>query len=146
MSYNPQFAKLGEILVNENMITEEQLNQALAEQKNKKDKLGNILISNGTITEDDLVKAFSLQLGSKSISEDELLKAPEETVKLLAEDFAKENNVITLKQTDNSIYVAMEDPEDVATIDAIKKLTNLNPEILVAGKTCLLYTSDAADE
>ena len=36
MSYNPQFAKLGEILVNENMITEEQLNQALAEQKNKK--------------------------------------------------------------------------------------------------------------
>ena len=30
MSYNPQFAKLGEILVNENMITEEQLNQALA--------------------------------------------------------------------------------------------------------------------
>ena len=101
MSYNPQFAKLGEILVNENIITEEQLNQALAEQKNKKDKLGNILISNGTITEDDLVKAFSLQLGSKSISEDELLKAPEETVKLLAEDFAKENNVITLKQTDS---------------------------------------------
>ena len=137
MSYNPQFAKLGEILVNENIITEEQLNQALAEQKNKKDKLGNILISNGTITEDDLVKAFSLQLGSKSISEDELLKAPEETVKLLAEDFAKENNVITLKQTDSSIYVAMEDPEDVATIDAIKKLTNLNPEILVAGKTAI---------
>tara|TARA_B100000941_G_scaffold288714_1_gene266140 strand:+ start:227 stop:1945 length:1719 start_codon:yes stop_codon:yes gene_type:complete len=137
MSYNPQFAKLGEILVNENMITEEQLNQALAEQKNKKGKLGNILIASGTITEDDLVKAFSLQLGSKSISEDELLKAPEETVKLLAEDFAKENNVITLKQTDNSIYVAMEDPEDVATIDAIKKLTNLNPEILVAGKTAI---------
>ena len=84
-----------------------------------------------------MVKAFSLQLGSKSINEDELLKAPEETVKLLAEDFAKENNVITLKQTDNSIYVAMEDPEDVATIDAIKKLTNLNPEILVAGKTAI---------
>ena len=37
MSYNPQFAKLVEILVNENIITEEQLNQALAEQKNKKD-------------------------------------------------------------------------------------------------------------
>ena len=137
MSYNPQFAKLGEILVNENIITEDQLNKALVEQKNKKDKLGNILVSNGTITEDDLVKAFSLQLGSKSISEDELLKAPEETVKLLAEDFARENNVLTLKQTDSSIYVAMEDPEDVATIDAIKKLTKLNPEILVAGKTAI---------
>ena len=137
MSYNPQFAKLGEILVNENIITEEQLQQALVEQKQKNDKLGNTLVSNGTITEDDLVKAFSLQLGSKSITEDELIKAPEDTVKLLTEDFAKENNVITLKKTDSSIYVAMEDPEDVATIDAIKKLTQLNPEILVAGKTAI---------
>ena len=125
MSYNPQFSKLGEILVNEKIITDKQLEKALAEQKKKKDKLGNILVSNGTITENDLVKAFSLQLGSKSITEDELLKAPEDTVKLLAEDFAKENNVITLKKTSNSIYVAMEDPEDVATIDAIKKLTKL---------------------
>ncbi len=58
-------------------------------------------------------------------------------MKLLAEDFAKENNVITLKKTSNSIYVAMEDPEDVATIDAIKKLTKLTPEILVAGKTAI---------
>ena len=137
MSYNPQFAKLGEILVNEKIITDKQLEKALAEQKKKKDKLGNILVSNGTITENDLVKAFSLQLGSKSISEDELLKAPEDTVKLLAEDFAKENNVITLKKTSNSIYVAMEDPEDVATIDAIKKLTKLTPEILVAGKSAI---------
>ena len=45
MSYNPQFAKLGEILVNENIITEEQLQQALVEQKQKNDKLGNILVS-----------------------------------------------------------------------------------------------------
>ena len=137
MSYNPQFSKLGEILVNEKIITDKQLEKALVEQKKKKDKLGNILVSNGTITENDLVKAFSLQLGSKSITEDELLKAPEDTVKLLAEDFAKENNVITLKKTSNSIYVAMEDPEDVATIDAIKKLTKLTPEILVAGKTAI---------
>jgi len=137
MSYNPQFAKLGEILINGKIINEKQLNKALAEQKKKKDKLGNILISNGAITENDLVKAFSLQLGSKSISEDELLKAPEDTVKLLAEDFAKENNVITLKKTSSSIYIAMEDPEDVSTIDAIKKLTKLNPEILVAGRTAI---------
>ena len=137
MSYNPQFAKLGEILIHEKIINEKQLEKALAEQKKKKDKLGNTLISNGTITENDLVKAFSLQLGSKSISEDELLKAPEDTVKLLAEDFAKENNVITLKKTSSSIYIAMEDPEDVSTIDAIKKLTKLNPEILVAGRTAI---------
>ena len=137
MSYNPQFAKLGEILVNENIITEKELEKGLTEQKKKKDKLGNVLVSSGIITEEQLVQAFSLQLGSKSIKEDELLKASEDTVKLLPEDFAKENNVITLKQTSNSIYVAMEDPEDVSTIDAIKKLTKLNPEVLVAGRTAI---------
>ena len=137
MSYNPQFAKLGEILVNESIITEKELEKGLAEQKKKKDKLGNVLVSSGIITEEQLVQAFSLQLGSKSIKEDELLKASEDTVKLLPEDFAKENNVITLKQTSNSIYVAMEDPEDVSTIDAIKKLTKLNPEVLVAGRTAI---------
>ena len=41
MSYNPQFAKLGEILINEKIINEKQLEKALAEQKKKKDKLGN---------------------------------------------------------------------------------------------------------
>ena len=137
MSYNPQFSKLGEILVNEKIISEKELEKALAEQKKKKGKLGNVLISLGIITEDQLVKAFSLQLGSKSISEDELLKASVDTVKLLSEDFAKENNVITLKKTSSSIYVAMEDPEDVSTIDAIKKLTKLNPEILVAGSAAI---------
>jgi len=137
MSYNPQFAKLGEILVNENIITEKELEKGLSEQKKKKDKLGNVLVSSGIITEEELVQAFSLQLGSKSIKEDELLKASEDTVKLLPEDFAKENNVITLKKTSNSIYVAMEDPEDVSTIDSIKKLTKLTPEVLVAGRSAI---------
>ena len=142
MNYNPQFAKLGEILVNENIISKSDLESALSEQKAKGDKLGNILIGNGKITEDQLVKPFSLQLGYKSINEDELLKAPEEIVKLIPEDFSRENNVIVLKTSETSVYVAMEDPEDVSTIDSIKKLTNLNPEILVAGKTAITNAID----
>mgnify|MGYP006117111885 FL=1 len=137
MNYNPQFAKLGEILVKENIVSEADLETALSEQRSKGDKLGNILIADGKITEEQLVNAFSLQLGYKSITEDDLLKAPEEVVKLLSEDFSKENNVITLKTSETSIYVAMEDPEDVSTLDSIKKLTNLNPEVLVAGKTAI---------
>ena len=142
MNYNPQFAKLGEILVNENIISKADLESALSEQRAKGDKLGNILISNGKITEDQLVNAFSLQLGYKSITEDELLKAPEEVVKLIPEDFSRQNSVIILKTSDTSIYVAMEDPEDVSTIDSIKKLTNLTPEVVVAGKTAITNAID----
>jgi type IV pilus assembly protein PilB len=142
MSYNPQFAKLGEILVKENIVSEADLEVALSEQRAKGDKLGNILIASGKITEDQLVSAFSLQLGYKAITEDELLKAPEEVVKLIPEDFSRENNVITLKTSETSIYVAMEDPEDVSTLDSIKKLTALNPEVLVAGKTAITNAID----
>ena len=55
MSYNPQFAKLGEILVNENIITEKELEKGLAEQKKKKGKLGNVLVSSGIISEDEFL-------------------------------------------------------------------------------------------
>ena len=142
MSFNPEYAKIGEVLVNEKMITEKELESALLEQKKKKGKLGNILVTKGTITEEQLASAFSLQLGCKTITEDELLKAPEDVVKLIPEDFARENSVLTLKKTSNSIFVAMEDPEDVSAIDAIKKLTKLNPEPLVAGKTAIKNAID----
>jgi len=137
MSYDPQFAKIGEVLVHEGIITEKELDSALAEQKKKKDKLGNILVSKGTITEDELATAFALQANCKKLTEDELLKAPEDIVKLIPEDFARENNILALKKTSNSIYVAIEDPEDVSTLDAIKKLVNLKPEVFVSGKTAI---------
>ena len=67
--FNPQFEKIGNILLFENIISEDQLNAALDEQKTTKDKIGHVLIKNGTITEDDLVKAYSRQLGYKSVLE-----------------------------------------------------------------------------
>ena len=142
MSYDPQFAKIGEVLVHEGLITEKELESALSEQKNKKDKLGNILVSQGIITEDELATAFSLQANCKKLTEDELLKAPEEIVKLIPEDFARQNNILALKKTSDSIYVAIEDPEDVSTLDAIKKLVNLKPEVFVSGKTAIKNAID----
>ena len=72
-NFNPQFQKIGDILVHQKIITSEQLNNALTEQKSTKDKLGSILISQGTITEDELVNAYSMQCGHRSISKDEML-------------------------------------------------------------------------
>ena len=134
-NFNPQFAKIGEVLIFNNLISEGQLNEALSEQKTTKGKLGHILIKNGLITEEDLTNAYSQQTGHKTISGDDLLKANLEVTNLLSEDFAKEKNIIALNKSDNSIIIAMEDPEDLATIDSVKKLTKLNPEILISGKS-----------
>ena len=53
--FNPQFKMLGEILVHASKITEEQLNSALAEQKQTNEKIGQVLVSMGTIVEDDFI-------------------------------------------------------------------------------------------
>ena len=136
-NFNPSFSKIGDILVHLNIISKEQLEKALSEQQNNNDKLGNILISQGIIKEEDLVNAFSMQQGYRSITEEEMLKVDQSIVSILPEDFAKENNVLALNKKDNYIAIAMEDPEDLATLDSIRKLTNLNPEILVAGKSSI---------
>jgi len=61
--FNPQFQKIGDILIHEGKISDSQLNSALAEQKVRKEKLGTVLLDQGLITEDDLVKVYSMQLG-----------------------------------------------------------------------------------
>ncbi|MAZ60940.1 MAG: pilus assembly protein PilB [Candidatus Marinimicrobia bacterium] len=136
-NFNPQFQKIGDILVHQKIITSEQLSNALTEQKSTKDKLGSILISQGTITEEELVNAYSMQCGHRSITKDEMLKVEQSIVALLPEDFAKENNVLALSKKDNYLAIAMEDPEDLSTLDSIRKLTNLSPEILVAGRSSI---------
>ena len=133
-NFNPQFAKIGDILVYNKSISQDQLDKALSEQKNSNEKLGRLLIKLGYITESDLINAYSQQLDKKPVDYEELLKSNLDITSLLSEEFAKEKKIIALKKSENSIVVAMEDPEDLSTLDAVKKLTNLNPEIFISSK------------
>lgn len=135
--FNPQFQKIGDILVHEGKISESQLNAALAEQKVRKEKLGTVLLDQGIITEEDLVKVYSMQLGYDQVSDEELFSAESNIVESIPEDFARQNMIMALRKTSSSIVVAMEDPEDLVAIDSLKRLTNLNPEVLVAGPSAL---------
>jgi len=141
-NFNPQFEKLGAILVHEDLADEKQIDAALSEQKESKEKIGRILIKQGAITEDEFVKAYALQLGSEYILEEDLLKAEEEFVRLLPEDFATSNFAVALKKTDSEIIVAMDDPEDLSALDSIRKLTRLTPAPIVGGLNAIERTID----
>ena len=134
-NFNPQFEKIGDILIHDGCIDESQLSEALEEQKIKKGKIGHILLKKGYITEANLATAFSLQLGFDMISGEDLLNSDEDVVSMISEEFSKENLVIAVKKTDSTITLAMEDPENLEIIDSVKKMTNLKPEIHVAGKS-----------
>ena len=136
-NYNPQFAKLGEILVHNGKATESGINEALAQQKTTNDKIGTTLIEMGFIEEDDFTSAYAEQLGYRKADNFILLEADSDVASLIPEDFARENRVLAVQKSDTTITVAMEDPEDVVAVDSVKRLTNLNPDILVVGPELL---------
>ena len=140
--FNPQFQRIGEILVHAGKISDDQLNEALAQQKNTHEKLGQVLIDMGVIQEDDLITAYSMQLGYRKADNFLLLEAKPEVVALIPEDFARSNSVLAVQRSKKSLIVAMEDPEDIAAIDSIKRLTDLEPDIFVVGPSLLAKAMD----
>ena len=135
--FNPQFSRIGEILVHQGKVSESQLNQALAQQKNTREKLGQTFIDMNVITEEDLTGVYALQMGFKKADNFILLEADSTIAAMIPEDFARSNRVLAVNRNESTLVVAMEDPEDLVAIDAIKRLTNLNPEILVSGPTLM---------
>jgi type IV pilus assembly protein PilB len=110
--------KLGEILLEAGLITEDQLNHALSVQKTKKQKIGKILVELGFVTKDQIAKALAEKLNLQIIHCADH-KIPNELKKLIPKDFAKDNLVFPISRKNNTLVLAMADPLDYMTIDAI---------------------------
>lgn len=136
-NFNPQFSKIGDILVHEKKLKPNELEEALKIHYNTTEKIGHILVNKGYINESDLVEAYALQLGHKHVNEDEIIKTNEDIVSLIPEAFAKENCLIAIGRTNDSIIIAMEDPEDLMVIDTVKNITQLKPEVVLAGQSVI---------
>ena len=126
--------RIGEILVENGFISLDALNEAIQEQKDSDKKLGEILIENGHLSEENLLKGYGSQTGARPVTENDLYEASTDVAALIPEEFCKEKIVLALSKTDTTISVAMYDPEDMPSIDGIKKLTNLDVDILIGTK------------
>ena len=140
--FNPQFQKIGEILIHAGKIDESKLNSALADQKKTNEKIGQALISAGFIDEDDFITAYSMQMGYRKADNFLLLEADQDAVGLIPEDFARSNSVLAVKKSESVVTIVMEDPEDIATVDSVKRLTGLDPDIVVAGSELINKAMD----
>ncbi len=124
--------RLGELLLNARVITEDQLKQALQEQKQTGKKLGEILLEKGWLTEKKLIDALSQQLGIPKVS---LLKyTPDpEVLQLVPEHVARRHGIVPLaKLSDTEILVATYDPLNVVGIDEIRMITGMDVKVGVA--------------
>lgn len=114
--------KLGEILVEEGMITGEQLNESLNVAEDKNVRLGEALVALGFAVEENVYFGLSKQLGYRFFTNEQILESREEVVRIIPEEFAKENTLIATRKEDNIIWVAMQDPDDIIAVDNLNKI------------------------
>lgn len=126
----PQTKKIGEILLEENLITERQLEIALSESKAQKIPLGSVLVKLGFVSMRDLKEALGAQMGLKYATAEQLKSLPKET-SILPEEFIKINKVIPLSVSEKSLVVGMVNPNDKKTISEIVYQTGLKPTVVL---------------
>jgi len=116
--------QLKAFILDAKLVTEEQLEKAkkIAEKNNQ--KLGDVLISEGFISQEELIKLEAYILGIPFINL-EKEKIDEEVLKIIPEPIARSHNIIAIKKKGNTLEVAMLDPEDLRTIEFIKKTSDL---------------------
>ncbi len=126
--------RLGDILIDGGAITQEQLSQALAKQKELGIKLGATLVQTGITTEEAIAHALSNQLGYDIVNLSDI-EIPENVLNIVDEKILKKYTVFPFEipsDNPNTLKVAMADPMDMAAIDDISIITNLNVEPYVA--------------
>jgi MSHA biogenesis protein MshE len=137
----PRKIRLGDLLIAHKVISQEQLNQALAEQKKSGRKLGRVLIENGYLTEDQLLGFLSKQLNIPYIDLKRYLYKPE-VVRLLPETYARRFRAIVLEDKGEALLVGMADPTDLFAYDELARVLRRPLQLAVVKETELLKTLD----
>jgi type IV pilus assembly protein PilB len=128
--------RLGEILVKEALITQDQLTKALEFQRSNGGKLGSCLTKMGFITDDDITGVLSRQYGVPSINL-KFYEIDPTVIKLIPQDTASRYQVIPLSRVGSVLTIAMTDPTNVFAMDDIKFMTGFNVEPVVASESAI---------
>ncbi|MGZ5214026.1 MAG: GspE/PulE family protein [Actinomycetota bacterium] len=123
--------QLGQILIEQGLITSAQLEQALEEHRKTPKSLGRVLIDLGLIKEADLVRALAEQVGLEYVDLAEYHIDPSSTM-LLPDARARRYRAIPIGERDGKLLVAMSDPANVYALDDIRTITNRDVQPVVA--------------
>lgn len=144
MDFNRKKLRLGDVLVNSGVITTEQLQKGLELQKGSGRKLGETLVDEGITTEENIAKALSSQLGYEMVDLQDV-SIDEEILKLVPPNILKKHKMIPFEYSRsgmNVLRVAMSDPMNMAAMDDINIITNLQVEPVVATSRDVMLALD----
>ncbi len=142
--YSGKKIRLGEALVLSNTITEEQLDEALAEQKTTGKRLGEVLIEKGLITEELIAQVLSAQLGYPVVDLQNI-DIPPEVKGIVPTHVLKKNKILPIEYAENNmniLRVVMADPMDMDAMDDVSIITGCQVEPLIATPRNVLMAID----
>src|SRR3981081_4073472 len=116
--------RLGELLIERQQITQEDLDRALELQKERGEKLGKILVDLGFIAARDVLAALSDQLGIPLVTIDGPPAVSPETERL-SPRFLRQFRCLPVGREDHTVTLAMADPLDFETLSAVRSCTGL---------------------
>ncbi len=135
-------SRLGELLVRNQLISDNQLAEAIAEQKKEGIRLGAALVKLGYVQEHDLASFLSKHYGVPSIDLAEFDIDPA-VVALVPAEVAQKYQLVPINRAGATLIVAMADPSNIFAIDDIKFMTGFNVEVVVAAEAAI---KDAIDK
>jgi MSHA biogenesis protein MshE len=137
----PGKIRLGEILVQQKLLSEEQLSFSLGEQKRTGRKLGRVFVENGFVTEEQISGALANQLNIPYINI-KFFNINPDTVRLLPEMQARRFRAIVLEDRGTVLLVGMADPTDLYAYDEVSRLVKRTIALAVVNEGELLQTID----
>jgi MSHA biogenesis protein MshE len=137
----PERVRLGDLLVQQGLITDTQLGEALTAQKTSGRKLGRTIIDNGWVDEVQIAKALARQLRAPFVDMSKRSVRPE-VARLLPETQARRLRALPLEETPGGVRVGMADPTDLAAYDEIARLVKREVELAVVAESQLLSAID----
>ncbi|WP_281914297.1 GspE/PulE family protein [Massilia varians] len=137
----PEKIRLGEVLIQQKLLSEEQLEQALADQKRTGRKLGRVFVESGFVTEDQISGALARQLNIPYINL-KFYNINAELVRLLPETAARRFRALVLEDRRETLLVGVSDPTDLFAYDEIARLLRKTVELAVVNETEVLGAID----
>ena len=133
--------RIGDVLIDANIINQEQLMTALEEQRKTGKRLGEVLVELNYTDETEIAEAMSQQM-KIPLAKIREAKLAQEIIELLPENIVRKNNVIPFELDENNpniLRIAMADPLDIIAVDDISIITNLQIDIMVATPSDIMY-------
>ena len=135
--------RVGTILLRQGRITQDQLNEAIAQQDGSDHPLGAVLVQMGHVSEEDVGRALAVQLSVPFVEFGETFRLEPEDAKLIPEAVARRFCLVPIRENGSpKLTVVMDDPLDIEAADTVRSLTNLEVHRAVGTRTQIMAVID----